>query len=292
MTIDKLIGELVRLSAASPHGGGTVVLLKFEGHVEIEGANLGSAQLPRGRSPKSPVVLILARTARRAPTRRMPGRTYESEEVPDDRTAQDIHAEVARSRLCREISRSIDVHDAATGDRSRPLEHLLRLIKSERFGKRWTSADAGQLWLSHDRSEAYFARATEICEKTGAIVIHSGSQAVYYRPDDRITIPSRKRFPGPAACFTTRFHETAHWAEKRVGWEGSRAEGELIAVLASFHLAQAACIPVADIGMYQEYHVDWLREIRSDGGFLARMLDQASKVADFILAIGGDERTR
>ena len=122
-------------------------------------------------------------------------------------------------------------------------------------------------------------------------MIHSGSQAVYYRPDDRITIPLRKRFPGPAAYFTTRFHETAHWAERRVGWTGSNAEGELIAVLASFHLAQAASMPAADIGMYREYHVAWLREIRSDGRFLAGVLDQASKVADFILAMG-DERTR
>ena len=102
----------------------------------------------------------------------------------------------------------------------------------------------------------------------------------------------RKRFPDPAAYFTTRFHETAHWAEKRVGWTGSSAEGELIAVLASYHLAQAANIPAADIGMYREYHEAWLREIRSDAGFLTRMLDQASKVADFILAMGDDERTR
>ena len=66
-----MIGELVRLSAASPHGGETVVLLKFEGDVEIEGANLGRPQLPRGRTVKSPVVLIQARTAHRAPTRRI-----------------------------------------------------------------------------------------------------------------------------------------------------------------------------------------------------------------------------
>ena len=103
MTIDELIGELVRLSVASPHGGGTVVLLKFEGDVEIQGASLGRPQLPRGRTVKSPVVLIQARTAHRAPTRRMPGRTYESEEVPDDRTDQDVHAEVIRIRLCRVI---------------------------------------------------------------------------------------------------------------------------------------------------------------------------------------------
>jgi antirestriction protein ArdC len=166
------------------------------------------------------------------------------------------------------------------------------LIETERFGKRWRDTDAGQSWMSHDHSATDFARALAICEATGAVVVHSGSQAVYYRPDDRITIPLRKRFPGPAAYFTTRFHETAHWAEKRVGWTGSYAEGELIAVLASFHLAVAANIPAVDIGEYREYHEAWLREIRSDAGFLTRMLDQASKVACFIVAMGDDERTR
>ncbi|MEJ7636433.1 MAG: zincin-like metallopeptidase domain-containing protein [Singulisphaera sp.] len=166
------------------------------------------------------------------------------------------------------------------------------MIEAEKLGLRGTSADAGQLWLSHDRSEAYFARAMEICEKTGAIVIHSGSQAIYYRPDDRITMPNRKRFPDPAAYFTTRFHEMAHWAEKRVGWTGTYAEGELIAVLASFHLAQAAGMPAADIGRYQEYHVEWLREIQSDDRFLARMLDQADKVARFIVAMGNEQTRR
>ena len=120
-------------------------------------------------------------------------------------------------------------------------------------------------------------------------MVHSGSRAVYYRPDERITLPNRRRFPDPAAYFNTRFHETAHWAEKRVGWDGPRAEGELIAVLASYHLAQAAGIPAVDIGDYREHHEAWLGEIRSDGGFLARVLDQASKVADFILEMGDDE---
>jgi hypothetical protein len=45
MTIDELMGELVRLGVASPHGGETVVLLKFEGDVGIQGASLGSPQL-------------------------------------------------------------------------------------------------------------------------------------------------------------------------------------------------------------------------------------------------------
>ena len=179
---------------------------------------------------------------------------------------QPDHAERIRIQLWRIIARKIH-QDVATGEWSRPLEHLLRVMNAEKPGLRGKNSDVGQLWLSHDRSEAYFARAMEICEATGAVVVHSGSQAVYYRPDDRITIPMRKRFPDHAAYFNTRFHETAHWAEKRVGWTGSYAEGELIAVLASFHLAQAANISDVDIGDSREYHEPWVWQI-----FLERSL--------------------
>ena len=141
MTIDDLIGELVRLSVASPHGGGTVVLLKFEGHVEIEGANLGSAQLPRGRTVKSPVVLIQARTAHRpAPKRRLPGRSDRSDGESEGSMDQPDHAEMIRILLYRVIAKKIQLV-VATGEPSRPLEHLLRVMDSEKSGLRGLEHD-------------------------------------------------------------------------------------------------------------------------------------------------------
>ena len=220
MKVDELIGELVRLGAASPHGGETVVLLKFEGDVEIEGANLGRAscrvverQIPGGPHPGADRPPLrsgeefagTSRSVRRG--------------VPEGSKDQPDHAEMIRIRT---VPRHREEDQAGCRYRRavRALEHLFRLIETERFGLRRRDSDAGQLWLSQDQTQADFARALAICEATGAMVVHSGSQAVYYRTDDRITIPMRKRFPDPAAYFKTRFHETAHWAEKRVGWKG------------------------------------------------------------------------
>ncbi len=179
MTIDELVGELVRLSVASPHGGETVVLLKFKGDVGIQGASLGSPRLTRGRTVKAPVVLLQSQIARcSAPKRRLPGRTDRSDGESEDSMDEPDHAEMSRIQLCRVIARKIQ-QDAATGERALPLEHLLRLIETERFGNRWRDTDAGQTWMSHDRSATDFARALAICEATGAVVVHSGSQAVY-----------------------------------------------------------------------------------------------------------------
>src|SRR4051812_43857086 len=92
MTIDELISRLMRLSEESSHRGTTEVLLKFESHVETEGANLGRAQLPRGQAVKSPVAIIQAKIAHRCtPRMRMPGRTDGPDE---DLIEQQVHAEV------------------------------------------------------------------------------------------------------------------------------------------------------------------------------------------------------
>ena len=277
MDINELIARLMRLGEESPRGSATEVLLRNEGDMGIEGASLGRAQLPHGRSRKFPVVIIQAGTAWRSPMRGTPGRRQ-------DRTDQDLHAGMVRTRLCRAIAKKLDEMEAATGERSSPLEHLLRVIEVEGTGR--VDADAGQLRLFDDHMEGDYARALAICEATGAVVIHSGSGAVYYPPDNKITIPLRKRFRDPAAYFNTRFRMTALWAERRMGWEENRAEGTLISVLAAYLLAEAAGIPVVDIGSYRGHHEDWHQQIRSDAGFLDRMLEQAHEVVNYILAMG------
>jgi len=283
MDIDELIARLMRLGEGSPRGSATEVLLRNEGDMGIEGASLGRAQLPYGRSRRSPVVIIQASSAHRSPMRGTPGRR-------EDRTDQDLHAGMIRTRLCRAIRKRLDAPGAATGEWSRPLEHLLSVIEAEGTGL--ADADGGQLKLFEDHQEVDYARALAICEATGAVVIHSGSQAAYYPPNDRITIPLRKRFYDPAAYFNVRFRMTALWAERRVGWEGTRAEGTLISVLAAHLLAEAADIPVVDIGCYRGHHDEWHQQIRSDAGFLDRVLDVAHKVVNFILAMGdtGEKR--
>lgn len=277
MDIDELIARLIRLGEESPRGSATEVLLRYEGDMRIEGASLGRAQLPHGRSRRSPVVIIQASSAHRSPMRGTPGRR----EHP---TGQDLHAGMVRTRLCRAIAKKLDEMEAATGERSRPLDHLLRVIEAEGTGR--ADAEVGQLRLFDDHAEGDFARALAICEATGAVVIHSGSGAVYYPPNDRITIPLRKRFYDPAAYFNVRFRMTALWAERRIGWEGTRAEGELISVLAAHLLAEAAGIPSVEIGSYRGHHEDWHLQIRSDAGFLDRVLRVAGEVANFILAMG------
>jgi len=277
MDIDELIARLMRLSEESPRGIATEVLMRNEGDMEIEGASLGRAQLPCGRSRRFPVVIIQAGSAHRSPMRGTPGRR-------EDRTDQDLHAGMVRTRLCRAIAKKLDEMEAATGERSSLLKHLLRVIEAEGTGR--ANAEVGQLRLFDAHPEGDYARALALCEATGARVIHSGSQAAYYPPDDKITIPNRSRFYDPAAYFNVRYRMTALWAERRVGWQGDRAEGTLISVLAAYLLAEAAGIPVVDIGSYRGRHEDWHQQIRSDAGFLDRVLGVAHEVADFILGMG------
>ena len=283
MNIYELIAWLMRLSEDSPRGSATEVLMRNEGDMAIEGASLGRAQLPHGRSRRSAVVILQVGTAHRSPMRGMRGR-------PEDRTDRDLHAGMVRSGRCRAITRWLDELDAASAERSRPLEDLLRVVEADGTGR--ASANEGQLRLFDDHPEGDFARALAICEGTGALVIHSGSGVVYNPQEDKITIPIGKRFHDPAAYFNARFRMTALWAERRVGWEGTRAEGTLISMLAAYLLAEVAGISVRDIGSYRDRYEEWFHQIRSDAAFLDRMLDQAHKVANFILAKGETRQSR
>ena len=293
MTIDELIARLMRLSEESPRGSATEVLLRFEGDLEVEGVRLGRAQSPQGRVSRSPVVLIQAGTARRAPiTRRMPAPTDGPGGEPDDQVVQNVHADATRHRLVRSIARWIARSGAAAGGRTRPLEQLLLVLDPGRVGLHREDADPGQLRLFDGLPGVDLARARAICDSAGATVVHAGSEAVYLYATDTITMPAPSRYRDPLAYFTTRFHLTAHWAEKRLGWSGPDAEGKLVAVLASYLLADAAGVPVVDIGEYREFCGAWLSDIRTNPGFLDRLLDQSFKVADFILEMGGEDRAR
>jgi len=286
MTIDELISGLMRLAEASPHGCRTVVLLKFEGDVGIEGLSLGQSRLGCGRGVDAPVVLIQAGGAcRPRPPRRIARRSDRSERGTDDPEHQD-YEEAIRLRLCRAFARHLDMTADPTGGSARLLEQLLRVIGTGSVGLRRVNAEVGQLRLFDGPGEPDLARAQAICDATGATVVPSRSVAKYVYATDTIAMPSWSRYRDPLAYYTTRFHLTAHWAEKRLGWAGPDAEGKLVAVLASYRLAEAADISVEDIGEYREFHAAWLREIRTDPGFLQRVLDQAYRVADFILAFG------
>lgn len=289
MTIDELIARLMRLGEESPRRDATEVRLKFEWDVGIEGVSLAMARLPRGRGPMSPVVFIHAVIAQPdLTTRRVPVRDDRSEEGDGDRTVREVNAEATRYRLCRAVARGIDVLEAATGERSRPLEHLLRVVESESLVHRKKDKGAGQLWLFDDHQDADFTLAARICEATGAVVIHSGSRAVYRYKADRITMPRMSRYRNRASYYVTRFRLTAHWAGKRLGWRGPCVEGELVAVLASYLLAEAAGVPVVDTGSYRCYHAAWLRWVRKEPGFLARALHHATRAADLVLGYGGN----
>lgn len=284
MNIDELIARLMRLSEESPRRSATEVLLRHEGDLGIKGVSLGRARLPPGRSLTSQVVLVQAGADQHVPTtRRLAARPDRLEVDPDEQRVHEVHAEATRYRLCRAIAREIEVQEAATGERPCALEHLLRAIESEPIGSRRKGKDAGQLWLFDESREEDLARAEAICDATGAVVIHSGSRAVYQFRRDKITMPSMSRYRSRASYYLTRFYRTAFWAEKRQGWKGPTDDGKLVAAIASYILAEATGIPVVDIGGYRSSHAAWLCEVGKEPGFLARALRYGRKVAFYVL---------
>lgn len=120
---------------------------------------------------------------------------------------------------------------------------------------------------------------------TGADIRHGGDRAYYSRPGDYIQMPPRESFGEAHEYYGTTFHELAHWSEKRVGWSGSYAMGELIAEIAGCYICSELGVPQSkDMTNHVAYVGAWLREIEGDPTALMRAASQASRACDFILA--------
>ncbi|WP_161967269.1 ArdC family protein [Fimbriiglobus ruber] len=182
---------------------------------------------------------------------------------------------------CREVSRK---RDSTDGERDEKYK-LLRTYTVFNLDQ----VDGVSLEHVRYKPDTYstvpnYQPAEHAMRATGAD-IRFGDRASYSRPGDYIQMPPREVFREAQEFYATVFHELAHWAEKRVGWSGSYAMGELVAEIAGCYTCSELAVPQSDdMTNHSAYVASWLREIEADPSTLMRAASQASKVTDYILS--------
>ena len=147
--------------------------------------------------------------------------------------------------------------------------------------------------------EADFGPAEELIRKSGIDLRHGGESAYYTLPvgewpnhtdGDYVVMPEKSRFDPPGSYYQTFFHEAAHHAELRTGWN-REAEGyaasELVAEMASSFLSTELGIPHGEsIENHAAYLKGWgwLERMKAEPSFLFKASSQASKVTDYLLS--------
>lgn len=120
--------------------------------------------------------------------------------------------------------------------------------------------------------------------------VKTGQSAHYCPTTDEITLPPRHRFETPEAYYETAFHEMAHWAESRTGFDRKIAEnsygyGELVAELTAVnimaHLQLATPQTTLNSAAYLQH---WISNIRKDHSVIFKAASQAAKATDYLMA--------
>ncbi len=130
---------------------------------------------------------------------------------------------------------------------------------------------------------------------TGADVRLGGDQAYYRKPNphgdgDFICCPHKHRFPKEKEYYAALMHELAHWSETRLDWQGSYAEGELRAEMAScFALTELGVPQSDDISNASAYLATWLESMARDPKYIFKASSDASKAVDYLLSFSHTE---
>lgn len=143
-----------------------------------------------------------------------------------------------------------------------------------------------------------FAPAEQLIKASGAKIEHRGDTALYIRPEpfdswpnhlrgDSVVLPPKSQFDKLPDYYTTCFHELAHHAELRLGWDyrvKGYELGELVAEAASCYVAGELGMPTGDVEQHGAYLSHWLSCMRENSGYLIHACSQASRVTDFLLS--------
>lgn len=155
---------------------------------------------------------------------------------------------------------------------------------------------------------ADFAPAEELLKATGFEFRLGAERAAYFRPEpfdlfphhaggDFIVMPDKDRFLTEADFYCTAFHESAHAAEVRLGWDYRKKGyemGELVAELTSAFMANELNLPQGDhVNSSARYIRHWVEAMKGDSSYVIRAASQASKVTSYLLSFvrkdGSDE---
>lgn len=134
------------------------------------------------------------------------------------------------------------------------------------------------------------AKAEQLIERSGAVVVHQGFRACYIPSRDQIYLPAKHAFETAQGYYSTALHELAHWTGhpsrlhrdlgKRFGTESYAIE-ELVAELGSAFLCAHCRI---DGRLQHASYIDsWLHVLRRDPRAIFTAAAQAQRVADYLL---------
>jgi antirestriction protein ArdC len=156
-------------------------------------------------------------------------------------------------------------------------------------------------WPPNKRSVFEVVEAAEqILKNSGATILHDqADRAFYNRPTDSIHLPPKHAFKDAAGYYGTVLHELAHWSghpsrldrptlneSYRFG-DISYAKEELRAELASVFLAAERGIP-HDPEQHAAYVSSWINVLKQDKNEIFRAAHDASRAADFLVALERD----
>ena len=156
-------------------------------------------------------------------------------------------------------------------------------------------------WTPKQRSVFEVVEAAEhILNNCGATILHDqADRAFYNRSSDSIHLPPKHAFKDAASYYGTALHEAAHSSghpsrlnratlneSYRFG-DISYAKEELRAELASVFLAAERGIP-HDPEQHAAYVSSWINVLKQDKNEIFRAAHDASRAADFLLALERD----
>ena len=138
-------------------------------------------------------------------------------------------------------------------------------------------------------------RAAEaLIAATGADFRIGGPRAFYAPAADFVQVPPQPAFPNQIDYYRTALHELGHWTghRSRLGRDQSGGFGsaayareELCAELASAFLC--AALGIVPTVRHADYIGSWLQVLRADNRAVFKAASQASKAADYLLALAG-----
>ena len=156
-------------------------------------------------------------------------------------------------------------------------------------------------WTPKQRTVFEVVEAAEhILNNCGATILHDqADRAFYNRSSDSIHLPPKHAFKDAASYYGTALHEAAHSSghpsrlnratlneSYRFG-DISYAKEELRAELASVFLAAERGIP-HDPEQHAAYVGSWIKTLKEDKNEIFRAAHDASRAADFLLALERD----
>lgn len=153
-----------------------------------------------------------------------------------------------------------------------------------------------------------YLNAQKVIDATQADIQFGGNDAKYIFPEpygnwpnhtagDLILMPHQRQYVDIDSFYDTIFHELAHWAEIRVGWNRQNIEntyelGELIAEMSACILSAELKLPTSqDLTNHGNYIGEWLRKMGEDHNYIFKAAVAAHKRVDFILSFSRKQDT-